>query len=96
MASKHLELKTVDGEHRWCLDGKPLGREVLVITRGGMEVHGVFQCEGDEPPGVPTFTARFDTGHETVMQVKTESDTFRRQTTEESSSWRRPLKPTLS
>lgn len=53
--SKRLVVMTVEGEPQWCLDGKALSYEPLFMVRDGVEVWGVFETDGDEPPGKPFF-----------------------------------------
>ena len=75
-----LEVQTIGGEPRWCLDGRPVGHEILVMVRKGAEIHGVIGLDGHEPPGTPIFAYRlFGVEESKVVKVHPETDLFRRQ-----------------
>jgi hypothetical protein len=90
--SKKLVLMTVDGEPQWHLDGRALAYEPIFMLQNGSEVWGVFELDGDEPPGRPFFrpyATNGDLGDR--IDVDPERDEFRRMAPDE--KWQ-PKRPT--
>jgi hypothetical protein len=81
---RKLVLVDADGKQFWSLDGKTIMYEPVIMLRKGVEMHGVFEAEGDEPPGKPVFMFRVtgdDTEHR--VEIDPETDELRRLSQEE-------------
>jgi|HubBroStandDraft_1064217.scaffolds.fasta_scaffold00816_15 hypothetical protein len=71
LVSKKIVIQTFKDEPRWCLHGTPPDGPVFML-RGGVEVIGFLDCEGDAPPGKPFFNWIVDN-----EEIRTEVDPLR-------------------
>jgi len=94
--SKKIVIETFKDEPRWCLDGEPLDGPVFML-RGGVEMIGLFDTEGDDPPGKPVFRSRVSgEEHERRTEVDPRRDEFRRPSADEAKRTRFPVRSDIS
>jgi hypothetical protein len=92
--SKKIVIQTFKGEPRWCLDGTPLDGPVFML-RGGVEVIGLLDEEGENPPGKPFFCWLVD-GKENRVEVQPLRDEFRRPSEDEANRTRHRIRTNIS